>query len=186
VAAVILSQFKKFQAEARIIGRLLAGYGELEYEFGLCIGEAIGDENSAVRALYSIRGEMPRLNLGNVFVQGSFKKQSLDQFYFRTVFPGLNWCREIRNQYAHAHWKEDPAASCLCFADPEKAIRQVGKFNPTYHPIKLDTLKEQEKFFVFVQRGLQHLRHENQKLAGKISTHSHPRPPTRPRPPKYS
>ena len=49
------------EAEGKIIGSLLAGYGELELEMALCLIAATGNYDASLKALYSVRGEEKRI-----------------------------------------------------------------------------------------------------------------------------
>ena len=57
----IMPGFDRFPAEASIIGRLLAGYGELEFELCRCVAAVTIDLDAAIRAMFKDRGEYKRI-----------------------------------------------------------------------------------------------------------------------------
>jgi hypothetical protein len=50
----LMPAFLRYPKEAAIIGRLVAGYGELEYVYANCLAIAIPKLNSAMRSYFSI------------------------------------------------------------------------------------------------------------------------------------
>ena len=55
----ILPAFLRYPDEAAILGRLVAGYGELEYELGECLAVTTVDSDAARRDLFLVRGAKP-------------------------------------------------------------------------------------------------------------------------------
>jgi hypothetical protein len=115
--SVILPAFLAFPKEAAIIGRLIAGYGELEFEFTQCAGRALGDQETAARALYRLRGEDSRMQVADALMRPSYAKHGLGDAY-NTALGSMRFCKSIRNQYAHCHWL--PTKAGLFFTDFEK------------------------------------------------------------------
>ena len=89
--------------EAAIVGRIVAGYGELEYAMSLCLGTAIGDEDAAYKCFFRTRGEEQRIEIADALMRHVFSKHELIGEYGETI-GAVRWCRKLRNQYAHAHW----------------------------------------------------------------------------------
>jgi hypothetical protein len=56
-----MSVFGQFQQEAAVVGRLLAGYGELEFELKSSLRFVIGDMDTATRVVFRTRGEEQRI-----------------------------------------------------------------------------------------------------------------------------
>lgn len=48
----IMPGFDRFPKQGMIIGRLLTGYGELEFELCRCVESVTGDLDAAIRALF--------------------------------------------------------------------------------------------------------------------------------------
>src|SRR5258707_682232 len=94
--------FVDFTEEGTIIGRMLLGYGELEFELLSCAAEVVG-RDVALKVLFRARGEKQRIEIGDAIVRPQFKGTQLETHYAETI-GALHWCRTIRNQYAHSHW----------------------------------------------------------------------------------
>src|SRR2546423_9923754 len=105
---IIMPDFHAFPAEATIIGRLLAFYGELEFTLALCVGKGLGDRHLGLRTLFGIRGETNRLNAGDGLGRGPFSKIGLAA-EFDTAMAAIRSCLVTRNQFAHAHWSGSAA-----------------------------------------------------------------------------
>jgi len=55
--------------EAEIIGRLLAGYGELEFIVYECVKVALGRSTIAARLLFRVRSEKTRLDIADAILR---------------------------------------------------------------------------------------------------------------------
>jgi hypothetical protein len=49
--------FESFQEEGQIVGRLLAGYGELEFRLFACLASTMETDEDAARIIFGLRGE---------------------------------------------------------------------------------------------------------------------------------
>jgi hypothetical protein len=156
MAATIIPAFRSAQAEAEIIGRILAGYSELEVELLQCVMLVIdNDVDKAVRTLYSARGERRRLDNANAILHPAYVKSTL-QAEWSQCFDDLDYCRVIRNQYAHCQWYHT-VHDGLCFIDLENLTKQtanIAALTPHRHPIDVTLLSSQEQFFDHVQKCL--------------------------------
>jgi hypothetical protein len=112
----ILHCFDPNQAEAqgKIIGSLLAGYGELELEMALCLIAATGQFDSSLQTLFATRGEERSINTADSLMQATYAAASLSAPYKKTI-SDMQWCRRIRNQYAHCQWFYDQITKELLF-----------------------------------------------------------------------
>jgi hypothetical protein len=99
----IMPAFGQFQQEAAVIGRLLAGYGELEYELMVCLWFTIGDLDTATRVVFRARGEEQRIITADTIMRPRYDAVGLINPYSEAV-ADMGWCRQIRNEYAHCHW----------------------------------------------------------------------------------
>jgi hypothetical protein len=164
----IIPAFRDAPAEATVVGRLLSGYSELELEMMQCVHLVSGDLDGAVRALYGKRGERKRVL--------NARKQSAPVFgsiglapQHRETFGDMDWCRAIRNQYAHCAWYYTSREG-LCFTDLEKLARDpapIAALTRLKYPVNEILLSEQERFFKHVQKRLWWLQQEYQILTGK-------------------
>jgi hypothetical protein len=147
---------EKFPDHAAIIGDLVIGYGEIEFLMIALVAEALGskagrgDIGDATRIIYRLRGAESRLKVADAIIRPFMNKIRLGGQY--GVWLGaMRRCRQIRNQYAHCHWREQ--AGRLHFmsledaADPEHG-------DLIYRPIDLSLLKEQQAFFDYAIKVL--------------------------------
>lgn len=164
----IIPAFKYAQAEAEIVGRLLAGYSELELEMMQCVHLVSGDLDRAVRALYGERGEKKRIIQARQYSEAAFSSIGLAAQYAAT-FDDIDWCRAIRNQYAHCAWYYTSQEG-LCFTDLEQLANGatlIAALTNVKHPVHQALLSEQEAFFKYVQKRLWWLHQEYPILTGK-------------------
>jgi hypothetical protein len=81
----------------------------------------------------------------------------------------MDFCRRVRNQYAHCHWLDtDDDGLCFRLLEPT-----ASKPNVTYaKAYKADAtlLAQQETYFLYVGRCLWYLADTANKAAGKSST----------------
>jgi hypothetical protein len=69
MARTIMPIFDACQEEGKIIGRLLAGYGELEFAICGCLAATMDDLNDAARIFYRVRGEEQRLHVADAMMR---------------------------------------------------------------------------------------------------------------------
>jgi hypothetical protein len=77
----LMPAFLRFPEEAAIIGRLLAGYGEIEYLFAMCLASSASDEDTALRTFFSVRGEGARLDVGHNLMWKLYEAAALSNQY---------------------------------------------------------------------------------------------------------
>jgi hypothetical protein len=177
--------FGQFQQEAAVIGRLLAGYGELEYELMVCLSCAIGDIDTAVRVVFRARGEEQRIIAADTIMRPWYDAVGLINPYSEAV-ADMGWCRQIRNQYAHCHWITIDNGLNLGFYDLEAAAKSNTKIRLKRHEVDLALLQEQESYFCYVNECFWYLDHEFQSLSGQLKGQPFRLPPKVPRPLKYN
>jgi hypothetical protein len=105
-------------AEGMIIGRLLAGYGELELLMCMCLIVVEGIIDIPIRNVFSTRGAERRIEIAENALQADFTKAGL-MAELAQALADLDWCRQIRNQYSHCHWYWT-AQEGLCFVNLEE------------------------------------------------------------------
>src|SRR5437588_12479148 len=118
----VMPAFTTCPKEAAIIGRLLAGYGEIEFIVYECLKMALGNSAIAARILFRVRSEKTRLDLADAVLRPVCDSHSLDKDY-ELAIAGAHYCRKVRNQYAHCHWLGDAAAG-LFFTNIEPSAEQ--------------------------------------------------------------
>ena len=119
-------------------------------------------------------------------MKASYASAGLASKYNLTI-ANMDWCRTVRNQYAHCNWYDTPAEG-LCFVDLEHTAKLKTKIKSVTahrHPIDAVLLKRQETYFTYVSDCYLHL-DEAYRTRGKGFKGGplHPWPPRRPRPPK--
>jgi hypothetical protein len=183
MAVRILPTLRHFPKEEQIIGRLVVGYGELEFLFHCCVGAALQDEDAAFRALFRIRGEATRIDVGDALMRQQYSATKLRDRY-NEMIGAMRFCKTVRNQYAHAHWRGDKDG-WVSFAALEQAAKShAGTPTIAFTPIKLPVLTQQEEYFVYTAQTLQHLWPEYEHLTGqKLTGPRRPEPTIIPQPP---
>lgn len=173
----LLPAFDRHQPEAEIIGRLVTGYGELEFGLAHAVGQGIGDPDAVIKAMFKERGELKRVNiardLGRTAVTPDHWKKA-----FEDAVDAMHHCREIRNQYAHCVWL-DNIANGLSFVQLEEIARDAAPIDLTsltQHVADLELLREQFLFFSAVDTLMGYLSFEAQFAAGRIKQNPHPLP----------
>jgi hypothetical protein len=77
----LMPAFLRFPVEGAIIGRLLTGYGEIEYLYAMCLASASEDEDTVLRTFFSVRGEGGRIDVGHNLMWKLFRKAGLSSQY---------------------------------------------------------------------------------------------------------
>ena len=135
--------FHVFRAEAEIIGRLLAGYGELEYIMAMCLGSALADEATAIRTLYRMKGE--RLTVADSLLFPLCEQNGLAGPY-TAASGGMRHCARIRNQFAHCNWDYSPSHG-LFFVDLLESAKSSIAYKHEWKHIDCALLNRHEEFF---------------------------------------
>jgi hypothetical protein len=182
--AMLMPCFEATQAfvESIPLGQILAGYGELELSMCQCLVVTKGYTfDGPIREVFGKRGAEARIREIKKLLLADYTNAGLDADLVE-VLDDMDWCREIRNQYAHCHWYWTQSEG-LCFVNLEELAKQptsIENLTGTRHPIKLPLLKEQEAFFDYVKETLWYL------ADAYLGWIAHPLAPKRPRvkPPK--
>jgi hypothetical protein len=181
------------EAEGKIVGSLLAGYGELELEMALCLIAATGNYDASLKALYSVRGEEKRIKKADRMMKVQYVNAKLAIDYKQTI-SDMQWCRKIRNQYAHCQWYYTPVDG-LCFVDLEaSSLLSIPIANIENHKVRADIqlLQHQMDFFVYVRKRFWYLAEAcqryiaTQKPGARPSSSIHAIPLTVVRPPLHN
>jgi hypothetical protein len=184
--------FDRYPKEAAIVGRLLAGYAELEFQLGLCAERALrksehpgypesvphkaDNRHVALKALYRLRSESGRLQVADALARSEYTYLGLEAPYADAI-GAIRHCLKIRNQFAHCHWGTDPYIG-LIFTDLEENARGVGDFtfDSTWRSIDLALLQLQEAYFEYTMRCLEFIHGEFRVRAKMASSHPHAKP----------
>ncbi len=184
MSRLIMPAFERYPEEAAIIGRLLAGYGEIEFELSTCLGEALNDINTAHRAFYRMRNESQRLDLADAIMQRKYEEANLGDQY-ADALGATRFCRRIRNQFAHCHWFDDPKGG-LFFTDLQKSAQATREIMLRFRHVDPPQLLSQEAYFCYASDCLVFLHNELKKLKGRLKIHSFSMPQKLQRPSLYN
>ena len=113
----IMPAFSNFTAEAEIIGRLLAGYTNLEIGLMNCVQVVRLDFDTVLKAMFRARGETARIDIADAFGRHYYDALNLGT-EFAMAISAVRYCLRIRNQYAHCAWWDDKSGR-LAFANLE-------------------------------------------------------------------
>jgi hypothetical protein len=144
--------------EGVIVGHLMTGYGELELVMCKCLIAVEGMIDLPIKQLFNIRGAESRIKAARKVMMSDYAKAGLDA-YLAKILDDMEWCRKIRNQYAHCHWywtlKEG-----LCFVDLEAIAKQprlIMNLLTEKKQLTFELLKEQHEFFFYVKQSFEHV-----------------------------
>jgi hypothetical protein len=180
--APIMPAFVRHPKEAAIIGRMLAGYGELEFLMCLCLSEVLGDTSQAARILFRSRGEEHRISTADAILRPAYEKHSLLEPWTR-VRRAMGWCKTTRNRYSHCHWLDDEENG-LFFTHIEKRAKTLsGEISLEFFHVDELLLGQQEAHFRYAGDGLVYLRAEHRRKLGKSRRHAHEEPAEKEPPP---
>jgi hypothetical protein len=92
--------FKRFPAEAEIIGRLLASYTDLEIGVMHMVQVVRDDLDTALKVMFRTRGEGQRLQVADAFARQYYVTLGLET-EFAMAMSAVRYALKIRNQFAH-------------------------------------------------------------------------------------
>src|SRR5690242_17572934 len=148
-----LSYASEYPDEVAAIGRMLIGYGEIEYLTCVCLFHALGPD-TAFRVMYRSRGESQRITIADAIMQPVYIKAKMGRDYAET-FKAISHCRTIRNQYAHCHLAPRGSGGDLSFVSFEDAATaNGGDMTITIRRVSPDLLRRQEDHFEFARAAL--------------------------------
>ena len=181
--------FDRHSKTGTAIGRIVVGYGELEFDFCRLIAALSGNFDAAIKIMFRTRGESQRIQVADGFVRNLIPEGAFRKAYEETV-AHLRYCIKIRNQYAHCNWVESVNGADLVFIDLEEIAKpdtSADSGTLTMHLIKEKLALEQEQFLILIMDWVNWLRLECDCDAGRATRpHFLPTPPRPTRPPLYS
>lgn len=175
---MIFGTLTRFKAEATLIGKILTTYSELEIGLLHCVNVLKEDFDGVFTSMYKKRGESARLKEAVKIGKPLYAAIKLDG-EFDAGITAMNYCREIRNQYAHAVWWDDYSEQ-LAFANPEDLIKPGHKVENLVslvpRHVSAELLQEQEKYFHHAGWLLTWVNFEGQLRRNKIKENGHMKP----------
>jgi hypothetical protein len=185
--ANILVEFINYPQEREIIGRLLIAYGELEWALAACVRESTGSTMSeSIRVLFRVRGESARIEVADAIARPAYIKIDLGGQWGNAI-GAARICKNIRNQYAHCHWRKLPDGALRFINLDADATSEAGTvLEAEAIRIELELLQRQEDFFKYALDWLYYLQEEYKKRAGRSTSHYLQAPKSIPAPPLYN
>ena len=169
---IILKPFVIFPDEGAVIGRLLAGYTQLELDLLNCVQAVRDDFDTCLKVLFRTRGETQRIQIGDAIGRHYYHDCKLGT-EFEMGIGAMRHCLQIRNQYAHCVWYDDRSGK-LAFVNLEE-IANDNKFlsdlsTLTRLHVDIPLLRKQEDYFVYADQMLAWVNYEARYRAGKLAS----------------
>jgi hypothetical protein len=172
----LMPAFHRRKKEAAIIGRLIAGYGELEFLLAICSGVALAArrkpnprhtrpqhwhryENIGIKQFFKIRGERNRIDYAKKQMHKVFFKMEMRTDYIE-IMGAMGACLKIRNLFAHSHWADHSKKRGVFFIDLEAAGLAPGKLRYRFSHADAKTLAKIEDYFWYTFCCLDYLAKE--------------------------
>jgi hypothetical protein len=171
--------FLNLSVECAAVGRMLAGYTNLEVGLFNCVHVAQGNFDIVFKAMFKLRGETKRIDAAVSMGGPAYASFGLDADFDAAV-KAMRHCLTIRNQYAHWVFWDDNSGE-LAFANledlaalktPVNGLQALGVFH-----VNAALVEEQEAFFDYVDRYLSWVNHEWRYKAGRIRNNPYPNKP---------
>jgi hypothetical protein len=176
----------RFPSLMPIIGRLLVDYAEQEVDLLNCVQVARGyDMNSTLKSMFRVRGEMNRIKIADALGRVPYAALNLGA-EFGILIDAFDYCRRIRNKYAHAYWHDPDNGKALCYVSLEELADEDDPVddltNLVFYYLDEPLLLRQEAYYQYVQDLLRHVNYEGQFRAKKIRENIFqlPTPPQKP------
>jgi hypothetical protein len=179
----LLPVFDIYPKHGEVVGRLLAGYSELEIDLMYAVMAVRGSLDDIFKAMYRTRGERQRIFVADALARGGFDAIGLS-IQYNDAINAMQHCRKIRNQFAHCQWYSD-SSGYLKFTALEDVAMEKKKLQDfsslTIRRLDLVLLQSQMTYFECVQSLLMWLKWEALcKLKSVMNPHAFPKLPARP------
>jgi hypothetical protein len=173
-----------------IIGRLLVDYAEQEVDLLNCVQVVRGyDMNSTLKSMFRIRGEMNRIKIADALGRVAYTSLNLGA-EFVTLINAFDYCRRIRNKYAHAYWHDPDNGRALCYVSLEELADEDDPVNDltnlVFYYLDESLLLQQEAYYQYVRDLLRYVNYEGQFRSKKMRENIFPLPASRQKPSFYT
>lgn len=145
-------------AEGMLIGRILAGYGELELVMCQCVIAVEGQIHTPIKQIFGMTGAAQRIKVVKKEITNDYTNAGL-QIEFAEALDDMEWCRKLRNQYAHCQWYWTSNEG-LCFVNLEELAKNsdlITELTTNKHSINISLLQAQENYCNYVKECFSHL-----------------------------
>jgi hypothetical protein len=169
----LMPAFRRRRKDSAVVGRLIAGYGELEFLLAMCTGVALAArrkpnpkhtsprhriryEHIGIERFFRIRGEQNRIDYAKKQMHKVFFKMGMRADYIE-IMGAMATCLKIRNLFAHCHWGQSKKRG-LFFIDLEAAGRARGRLTlNNFRHADGKTLAQVEDYFWYTFLCLDYL-----------------------------
>jgi hypothetical protein len=179
---------RKFPAEAAAVGRLLAGYADLEISLMHCVQMVRGgDLDTVLKAMFGKRGETQRINTADRLGKPAYENLGLGSC-FGSAIDDMKFFLNIRNFYAHSLWHDDNTGY-LSFVNLEELATVptviTNLIGLAIRQLDITILILQEEYLDFVDQSITFLNYQGRYLTGDLASNPVSAPVPRARPPLY-
>lgn len=176
MAKTILPDLFDYPEESAIIGRLVVGYGELEFALAVYVTCILDSLEDGFRAIFRVKSEGGRIDVADALVRSKVTALGLLKEWDE-CHQAIGCCKRIRSQYAHSHW-----SSGLRLYDMETPFKGPNLKDMEYEVIDLELLQKQEAYFVYTLDCFHYVRRETLRLKDQRRRHNLSMPPKMPQP----
>ena len=187
---MLANVFEVYPEEAKYIGLILAGYTDLEFSLLHCVHVLENDAifyDTVLKTMYRTRGETARIKTADALGRQKYINLGLET-QFNTTINDIHHCKDIRNQYAHCIWYDDNTKR-LGFTNLEKVAKMDSLVKDlsdmTVRYVTPDLLKQQVRYFEYVEACLIYINFKGRFKSGKIDKDVMRMPNGMKRPSKY-
>jgi hypothetical protein len=179
--------FRRYPKEAAIIGRLLAGYADLEIDLMHCTQVVREDLDTVLKTMFRTRGETARIRVADAFGRHHYSALNLET-EFGMALSSMQHCLKIRNQYAHCIWYDDNTGQ-LAFTNLEEIAEETAFVTDlkslTILHVDVALLESQESYYGYADHFLSWVNFEGRTRAGKLKLQPIAKPKQQKPPPLY-
>jgi hypothetical protein len=144
---------RNFPNEVALVGRMLAGYADLEIDLMRCAQVVCVDFDTVLKAMFRSRGETNRINVADAFGRQRYLALGIGE-EFEKAIGVVRYCLKIRNQYAHCKWWDDGTEQ-LAFANLEEIAQEnslvMDYEHLTTHHVNVSLLEAQLAYFMYAE-----------------------------------
>jgi hypothetical protein len=177
---------RRFEDEAKLIGHILASFGEIELTVCRNAGMALQMYPTIMKALYQLRSATPRIEVASELMRPKFLQHDLAED-FEIGLGMVGYCTRVRNLYAHCNWGDynGDKQHGLFFADLENSA-ETDDFEHEWKHIDMPLLEAQEVYFGWAMEQLEYLHNELALRDGRLQFHVWPKPIIPAQPPLHN
>ena len=165
----ILRAFQDFPNEAALVGRMLAGYADLEIDLMNCVNAVRGDLDLALKTMFRGRGNSQRIDIADAVARQLYIHLNLTT-EFDAAITAVRLCLRIRNLYAHCTWWNDNSGQ-LAFTNLEELAKGdsvVSNLHAlTVNHVTILHLQTQFSYFEYTDQMLVGVLQEGNRRAGR-------------------